>query len=119
MKFVGSDGKIIVSNLIIADRFFSRVKGLIGKKSLSKEEGLLITKCNSIHTFFMKFPIDVLFLKKENKSSFRVVKKIEKMEPFRLSPLVLKADTVLELKAGKLSEISVEENDVFFVKEER
>ena len=51
-----------------------------------------------IHTFFMKFPIDVLFLDKER----RVVRAIENIQPFRLSPWVTGARSVLEFAAGTL-----------------
>ena len=51
-----------------------------------------------IHTFFMRFDIDVIFLDKERK----VLKVIEKMKPWRLSPWVLSARSVLELGAGSL-----------------
>jgi uncharacterized membrane protein (UPF0127 family) len=51
-----------------------------------------------IHTFFMKFPIDAIFLNHK----FRVVRIIENMKPWRLSPWVFSADSVLELKGGIL-----------------
>ena len=49
-----------------ADTFFTRFKGLIGAPSLTKGEGLLILPCNSIHTHVMRFPIDVLYVSKDN-----------------------------------------------------
>ncbi len=61
-------------------------------------EALWIEPCAMIHTFFMKFPIDVLFLDKER----RVVRAIENIQPFRLSPWVGKARSVLEFAAGTL-----------------
>jgi uncharacterized membrane protein (UPF0127 family) len=59
-------------------------------------EGLLIKPCRSVHTHFMRFPIDVLFLDREN----RVVHVIPAMAPWKLSPNVRAADAVLELPAG-------------------
>ena len=54
--------------------------------------------CPTIHTFFMKFPIDALFLD----DGLRVRLVIENLKPWRLSPWVLSARSVLELKGGTL-----------------
>ena len=82
-----------------ADTAASRNKGLLGRESLAPEEALWITPCPMIHTFFMKFPIDVLFLD----SALRVVRVIEDLHPWRLSPWVFSAHSVLELKGGVLN----------------
>jgi len=54
-------------NIRVADTFFSRLVGLLSRKSLSDTEGLLLKPCGSIHTIGMRFSIDVLFLDRENK----------------------------------------------------
>ena len=51
----------------LANTFFSRLVGLLSRASLGEDEGLLIVPCSSIHTFFMRFAIDLVFLDKENK----------------------------------------------------
>ena len=61
-------------------------------------DGLLIKKCNSIHTFFMKFSIDVVFLDK----NYKVMRIYRNKRPWRLTPLVLGASQVLEVESGKL-----------------
>ena len=81
-----------------ADTAASRNKGLLGRDSLAPEEALWITPCPMIHTFFMKFPIDVLFLDSE----LRVRRVIEDLRHWRLSPWVFSAHSVLELKGGVL-----------------
>ena len=63
----------------IARTFFERAKGLIGVKSLPPGEGLLILRCNSIHTFFMSFPIDATFLDRND----AVVKVVRNIRPWR------------------------------------
>ena len=76
--------------------FAERAKGLIGTKDLPADEGMLIEKCNAIHTFFMSFPIDAVFLD----ASDRVVKVVRGIKPWR--PLVWggwRAKKVLELKS--------------------
>jgi uncharacterized membrane protein (UPF0127 family) len=64
----------------VARTFFERAKGLIGTKSLMPGEGLLILRCNSIHTFFMSFPIDAAFLDRND----NVVKVVRNIHPWRL-----------------------------------
>lgn len=80
----------------VARTFFQRLRGLIGRRSLPPGEGMLILKCNAIHTFFMSFPIDAVFLD----ASDRVVKVVRGIKPWR--PLVWggwRAKKVLELKS--------------------
>ena len=99
-------GRTLASRVEKADDAGSRSKGLLGRESLGPDEGLWIVQpplawfvpCPTIHTFFMKFPIDVLFLD----GGLRVLRSIEGMKPWRLSPWVLSAHSILELKAGTL-----------------
>ena len=81
----------------VAASFLQRAKGLIGRSSLPPGEGLLIERCNAIHTFFMKFPIDAIFLDRRG----RVVKTVRNIRPWRF--LVWggwRAVKVLEVAAG-------------------
>lgn len=81
----------------VARTFRARAKGLIGVKTLPLGEGLLIERCNAIHTFFMSFPIDATFLDRAN----RVVRTVRNIPPF--VPLVwggFRAVKVLETAAG-------------------
>ena len=64
----------------VARSFGARVRGLIGRRGLAPGEGLLILKCNAIHTFFMSFPIDATFLDKND----RVVRVVRNIRPWRL-----------------------------------
>ena len=64
----------------VARTFRERTRGLIGTKSLAPDEGLLIEKCNAIHTCFMSFPIDACFLDKDD----QVVKVVRNLRPWRL-----------------------------------
>lgn len=80
----------------VADTTVSRMVGLLSSKGLAEGEGLWIQPCNSIHTWFMRFTIDALFLDKEN----RVVKSVERMKPWRLTWIARRAIGVLELPEG-------------------
>ncbi len=81
----------------VACTFFERARGLIGTHDLPRGEGLYIPKCNAIHTFFMRYPIDVTFLDKENK----VIKIVRGVRPWTFCVWGgLKARHVLETRAA-------------------
>ena len=63
----------------VARTLFERIRGLVGTKSLPEGEGMLILRCNSIHTFFMSFPIDAAFLDRDG----NVVKTVRNIRPWR------------------------------------
>lgn len=88
--------RVVVTNLHFARSLGSRLIGLLGTKSIAPGYGLLISPCNQVHTFFMNFVIDVIFLDHSN----HIVKICPKLKPWRLSPLVWKAKTVLEMNEG-------------------
>ena len=86
----------------IAQGFFARAKGLIGRDS-APADGLLIPNCKAIHTCFMRFPIDATFLDKED----RVVKVVRNIRPWRL--LVWggwRAVKVVETNVGEASRLT-------------
>jgi len=91
-------GATLAARVAKVDTPASRSKGLLGRDSLAADEGLWIVPCPMIHTFFMRFPIDVVFLDSE----LRAVRVIEDLRPWRISPWVLSARSVLELAGGVL-----------------
>lgn len=96
--FNATRGAEIAARVRVADDADSRCRGLLGRESLAADEGLWIVPCPMIHTFFMKFPIDVLFLDRD----LRVARVLENLRPWRLSPWVWAAGSVLELQGGVL-----------------
>ncbi|MGE5672766.1 MAG: DUF192 domain-containing protein [Mycobacterium leprae] len=86
-----------------ADSFGTRLLGLMFRRSLGPGEGLLIEPCKAIHTHFMRFPIDVLFLD----GLGQVLHVIPAMAPWRHSPYIKGANSVLELPAGAAGETEV------------
>jgi uncharacterized membrane protein (UPF0127 family) len=90
--------RAIAARVAVADDLESRSRGLLGRTAMAPEEGLWIVPCPMIHTFFMKFAIDVLFLDR----GLRVVRVLEGLKPWRLSPWVFRAHSVLELAGGSL-----------------
>lgn len=89
-------GAWLAEDLEIAGNVWARGVGLLGRRDLPQGHGLYIPHCNSIHSLFMAFPFDALFLDK----SWKVVHAIDSMRPFRLSRIVFGADGVVELPAG-------------------
>ncbi len=100
-------GQLIAEKVLIAQDFKSRSVGLLNRTSLGESEGLLIKPCNAIHTFFMKFPIDVIFLDKKG----RVVGIRESLAPGRLASSILRGFMVLELKSGKLMKTAIKQGN--------
>ncbi len=105
--FNQTKNKNLSSNLNIANTLWSRTKGLLGKKKLKSEEMLWILRCNSIHTFFMKFPIDCVFLDKQ----LLVCGLRENVLPWRLILPLLKAHSVIEMEAGKINSLNIKVGD--------
>ncbi len=91
-------GTVLAEDVIIANTIFKRAKGLLGKKEFKKGQALILKPSNSIHTFFMNFPIDVLFVDKDN----RVLKALSSVKPFRLTSIYFQASFVIELPSGTI-----------------
>lgn len=91
----------LTQNYILADRvvtahsFCQRSIGLLGKREWAKEKTLWIPRCNSVHTFFMKFAIDVVFVNKE----LKVTKICRSLTPGRITLPDLKATSVFEFSS--------------------
>lgn len=108
MKIINkTDNKIIADRLQHANNPFSRLVGLLLRKGLASGEGLLITPCNSIHSFGMRFNFDALFLDKD----FRIVYLIQDMKPWRASKVIFSSHSVLELPAGTIKNTSLKLDD--------
>ena len=100
-----SGGALCVGEL--ADNPILRMRGLLGRAGLPAGEGMLITPAPSIHTAFMRFPIDVLFLDRE----LRVIKIVEQLGPWRVASKA-SARAVLELRAGESARCGVKVGDL-------
>lgn len=108
MKIVNlSSEKILANNALMADTFWSRLKGLLGRNTLPPGEALILQPCLSVHTCFMKFSIDIVFLDQQG----RVVKLHENLPPWRFTPIVRNATTVVELPAGTIKAGDVKADD--------
>ncbi len=89
-------GTVIATRVTVADSFFSRAVGLLGRRQLAAGEGLLLKPCNNVHTVGMSFPIDVIFVD----ADMVVLKVVCGLKPCRLATCA-GATATLELKAGE------------------
>lgn len=90
------DGRIVCETVVVADRWTRRLRGLLGRRRLDPGEGLLLRPSFSIHTAFMRFPIDAVFLDHD----LVAVKIVERLRPFRTASC-RGAREVVELSAGE------------------
>ncbi|MBI4385802.1 MAG: DUF192 domain-containing protein [Elusimicrobia bacterium] len=88
----------VASRVVRADTALSRMRGLLGRDGMEPGEALWIVPCAMIHTLFMRFSIDAVFVDRE----LRVLRVMENLSPWRFSPWVFGAHGVLELAGGAL-----------------
>jgi uncharacterized protein len=89
---------VVCDDATIADRVLTRVRGLLGRTEMRRGEGLLLSPAPSIHTAFMRFTIDAIFLNRE----LEVIKLVPAMKPWRAAA-ARDGHAVLELEAGAIS----------------
>ena len=106
-------GTVVAQDVRLADGIWSRFWGLMGRKALPNDAGLLLKPSSSIHTAFMRFPIDIVFLDR----SLQVVKVVPEMKPFRVSVAFGGAHSALELNAGAAAKAGVEKGDQLALEE--
>jgi uncharacterized protein len=102
----GRTGAVLAADVLTAFDSASRRTGLLHHESLPEGSGLIIAPSNAIHTFFMKFPIDVAFVAKDG----RVLKIRAALAPWRMAG-ALRGYAVIELPAGTLAGTGTERGD--------
>ncbi len=94
-KMVGACERPVFTEAVLANNFYSRLRGLLGRRGLANNQALAIEPCNSVHTMWMRFPIDVIFLDRNKK----VVKIKRRLEPYRTASSKA-GHSVVEVAAG-------------------
>ncbi len=90
----------IAKDILVAESFYSRLKGLMGKRTFPKDTAIFFKGCSSVHTFFMGFPIDVVFLNK----NMVVNSIIENLQPWRCTkPFQFKNYYCIEFYSNNIS----------------
>lgn len=100
-------GTVVCERCEIADTAFARMRGLLGRDGLESGGGMLIDHAGSVHMFFMRFPIDVIFLDRNRK----VVGVRHRLAPWRMAG-ARRAVASLELPAGAAATAGIEKGDV-------
>ncbi len=93
---MATDGRVVCGSCTLADSMLTRMKGLLGRGAIGPDEGVLLLPANSVHTAFMRFPIDVVFLDRD----LTVLDVVEGLRPWRLAAR-RGARAVLEIGAGE------------------
>lgn len=101
---------ILAYKITWARSFISRLRGLTFKEIFTQGECFILPDCRMIHTFGMRFPLDIAFISVSN----TILYKIYSLEPNQISPLVLKSKMVLELPAGTLLKTNTTTGDLLF-----
>jgi uncharacterized protein len=96
VALANDDGTVVCERCLLAETPFARMRGLLGRSGLSSGEGLLLRPAGSVHTAFMRFTIDVVFLDRDS----RVLKVAAELAPWRTAGC-RGARAVLELSAGE------------------
>jgi len=110
MQIINQSKKtILAEEVLLADTFVKRMVGLLlHNKPLKSGQALILKPCNCVHTFFMRFSIDCLFVDKQKK----VIKALHNLLPFRITPLYLSSQLVIELPAGTILSSATQEGDI-------
>ncbi len=98
--------QMVCPKVMVAESFVERIIGLMFRKELSLDSGMLIVPCYQIHTFFMRMAIDVAFIDR----NFKVLKIYRNLVPWRMTRIVWRSWSVLEMKAGSMP-VQLKEGD--------
>jgi uncharacterized protein len=107
-----ADGALVCERCEIPNSAFGRMRGLIGRRGLEPGSGMLIDSAPSVHMFFMRFPIDVVFLDRD----WKIVAIRHRLRPWRVAG-ARRAVAALELPAGAAAEAGIEKGDVLVLEE--
>jgi uncharacterized membrane protein (UPF0127 family) len=108
--------QLIADKCHVAESFLDRLRGLIGKSGLEPGFGMLFPRCNDIHMWFMRIPIDVVFARTEKSVNggriLRVTRVCESVKPWKLLPLRDgRASETLELPVGTIQRCDIRVGD--------
>lgn len=108
--------QLIADKCHVAESFLDRLRGLIGRTRFEAGFGMLFPRCNDIHMWFMRIPIDVVFARADKNANgkrvLRVTRVVESVKPWRLLPLRDgKASETIELPVGTIQRCDIREGD--------
>jgi len=100
-------GRVLADRLLVPRTFVGRGVGLMFRQALEPGLGMWIAPCSGIHMFFMRFPIDAVFLDRQR----RVVRVCPNLKPWRLVPVIFGAHSVLELPANTVDALGLQRGE--------
>jgi uncharacterized membrane protein (UPF0127 family) len=106
------EGAVVCERCEVPESSFGRARGLLGRAGLEPGTGMLIDAAPSVHMFFMRFPIDVVFLDRDR----TVVRVVRALRPWRVAG-ARRAAAALELRAGAAAEAGIEVGDSLVLEE--
>jgi uncharacterized protein len=106
VRLVNEAGETVVERCAIADKPWSRMRGLLGRRSLPEGEGILLRPASSVHMFFMRFAIDVVWLDRD----LRVLDVRPNLRPWRMAGR-RGARAALEVAAGECERVGLSAGD--------
>jgi uncharacterized membrane protein (UPF0127 family) len=104
-------GTVLAQRVTVAESLLARTRGLLGTDALPEGHGLFIRRCNWVHSLFMRYALDLVFVDRTG----RVMRTVADFAPWWFSPFVSGAADVLELPAGTLAGTPTELGDVLAV----
>ena len=107
-----ADGAVVCERCEMPESAFGRMRGLLGRDGLEPGGGMLIDRAPSVHMFFMRFPIDVVFLDRD----WKVVRIVERLRPWRVAS-ARRGAAALELPAGAAAAVGVEVGDILVLED--
>jgi uncharacterized protein len=107
VRVLTGDGSPVCECCELADTFLARLRGLMGRRRLATGGGMLLRPAGSVHTCFMRFPIDVVVLDRE----LRVLSVVHQVRPWRTAGS-RRGRAVLELAAGEARRTGIRAGDV-------
>jgi uncharacterized membrane protein (UPF0127 family) len=99
-------GETVADTVEVADTRTTRKRGLLGRDGLESGSALVLSPCFAVHTAFMRFAIDVVFVDRDG----YVVRAVHNLGPWRMAAAV-RAQQVIELPAGELARRGLREGD--------
>ncbi len=102
-----TQNEVIFEKGLLANNFFDRFRGLMARKRINDNEALCIVPCKGVHTFFMKFSIDVIHIDRNDNICY-----IEKnLKPWKMGKIVKTTSYVIEMKAGRAERLNLKVKD--------
>jgi uncharacterized protein len=106
------DGSLVCERCLLTETPFARMKGLLGRAGLERGEGILLRPASSIHMWFMRFPIDAVFVDAEN----RVLRVVSDLRPWQIAACK-GAKAVVELAAGECERVGLQAGERLVLRE--